>query len=1684
MLSIASVSSGAAGYYTNKDNYYFLGNMESIWLGEGAKKLGLEGHVDEKVFSEALAGRLPGEISLERIVNNINVHRPGYDLTFSAPKSVSILAVIGGDKAMLDAHKHAVSIAASEVEKLVSTRVMEDGKNSIELTEKLVAAAFTHDTSRELDPQLHTHLIVLNATERDGNWRTLSSDTRNKAGFIETIYALQVALGKIYRHELRRSVESMGYSTIETGKNGLWEIDGVPVQEFSQRSQQIQAAVGDNASLKSRDVAALDTRKAKKQLPDKDELLTDWFDRLDKAGFDLGTFRQAAAQKITSGHTEPSGAAEPPDIRGAVNQMISQLSDRKTRFTYSEMMATTLGLIPVMQGTPAKVREQLDAAIHDQRLIPLDKEKGTFTSSMHLLDELSVQHLAGRMLAENKVLCFVSGTADETTKAELIAKASQPLLIIGSSGGAAAMRNNILDAVNLSRSQWRDVTVLATDSASERSLKEDTSLTQYVTNMKNLVAEQLPLNSTLIISHAEKLTLKQTVDILGYSIDRGVQVLFMDGAGRSGTGNALQTLVDSGVQRVVPTRKPKIETEINSISDKRHRYTALAEDYASLRSQGAAVFAQVSGPREQRVLTDEIRQVLLREGQLSEHTTTITSLVPQWLDSKTSRQIDTYREGMVLEQRDAKQQKTYRYVISRVGKEARSLLLVDSEGMQHSLKLSQIDSQWSLYRKEQIEIAEGESLTMLGRQGVIKSRDNVTVSKIEKDALIVEHNGKHQRLMTSDAIKATYGYVSAPGSRRAETGTVLAATAARDTNASMLNTLAQGGNKIKLYTPLSPEIADARLQKSLAYSSLQKQVNAKGEVLSDALKNARDGLMTTADKAVSQAISVTQGSEVIFSRLDILANALSMHPDLTQDKVEREIERQIKAGQMLPVPGAQGKARQQYVTASTWEMEKRIIRTILEGKDTLPPLMPNADATLFRGLTEGQQAASRLILDTTDRFIGIQGYAGVGKTTQLKFVLAALTSLPESQRPTVVGLAPTHRAVGEMSSVGINSQTVASFLMETENSLKSGEKLDFSKTLFIVDEGSMLGNRDMADTLNRIAMAGGRAVLSGDRDQLLSVDNGAPFSLMQERSALDTAIMKDIVRQTPALRPAIYNIIQRQLPEALNVICSVSPDVVERLPDREVPESSVVNVLPVKNERGEVVKTVIDAIVDDFTGRTAEMRDQTLIVVQTNADKKSINTLIHGQLQKQDELGKEASVTILDRVKTHNDKLKSVQGMAEHSGKLALINNSYFKIAVDNEGLNGGYVSLIDDEGRQHPFTAFESSLRDIAIFEKRTIEISVGDKISFTRSDKERGRETNSNWTVENISDGAIHIVQGHDKRVLKPDEDLADGHFDLGYAGTAHKAQGASALYVIVLAGVEGRRKFLAGFRDAYVALSRVKLHVQTYSDNLEKWMKSVVSSSDRQTAHDVLRIDDDRQAEIAAGVWERGASLGNSALGRALLREKEIDEVTARFISGSKKYPTPHIAWPAYDDNGRQRGILLSEIRISEEGRLEGMTDTGRMLGSDDAVNVLFQPSKNGETVIAASLQEAQNVAVAKPDTGIIIRTEGQPADWLVNSLSDGSAVDPDPLSLKTPEEQRLERALKEEAERLIEKGETASSGLEGTEDRAIVQISREMLEEEKLSHEIVTREAAKEQRIDQQELLRQTERELVKEKTLAD
>lgn len=333
MHSIATVksASGAAKYFTNDDfvsGEYYTDEKAldvSMWGGEGAAAAGLSGAVSQETFAKVLGGELP---SGERVVDQKASRRPGYDLTFSAPKSVSVMAYIAGDKRILGpdgAQTKAVQQTMAWIEKnLAETRITKDGKTETVKTGNLVYALFQHDTSRALDPQTHDHAIVANMTKGpDGKMHALHADR---------IWSSNSVIGSIYHAFLREELEKLGYKTELTGKHGTFEIVGVPKEvtaEFSQRRADIVAAA-EKLGIKSmqglREVTAR-TRDPKLRGVDREDNFKDWIDRAAAIGFTGKDLLAEAerASKAQDGSTFDRGYQTIVDAVNAARETVAGL---------------------------------------------------------------------------------------------------------------------------------------------------------------------------------------------------------------------------------------------------------------------------------------------------------------------------------------------------------------------------------------------------------------------------------------------------------------------------------------------------------------------------------------------------------------------------------------------------------------------------------------------------------------------------------------------------------------------------------------------------------------------------------------------------------------------------------------------------------------------------------------------------------------------------------------------------------------------------------------------------------------------------------------------------------------------------------------------------------------------------------------------------------------------------------------------------------------------------------------------------------------------------------------------------------------------------------------------------------------------------------------------------------------
>ncbi len=374
--AVASPSQGA--HYYEADGYYAKDSPEhraaSAWAGRGTEALGLRGPVDADAFRAVLEGEVPdgsGKRLGRRMGDGGIRHRPGRDLTFSAPKSVSLAALVGGDGRIVEAHDRAVGRALDWFESNAAETRMQDavtGRMVRAGDQRTVVARFRHETSRNLDPALHTHSVIANMLlGPDGKWRTMAN---------ESLYASKMLLGALYRSELAGELARLGYGIERTHADGRFEIAGVSrhvIEAFSTRRAEIEAAMagrGLGSTAENQHAArraALMTRAAKRDV-DRDALREAWARQAAELGFDARALAAFAMERSLNGAERehdgagntgkggPPAASRQADLfehaaradpaREAVDWALAHLSERDAVFARTDLLAAALAYSP------------------------------------------------------------------------------------------------------------------------------------------------------------------------------------------------------------------------------------------------------------------------------------------------------------------------------------------------------------------------------------------------------------------------------------------------------------------------------------------------------------------------------------------------------------------------------------------------------------------------------------------------------------------------------------------------------------------------------------------------------------------------------------------------------------------------------------------------------------------------------------------------------------------------------------------------------------------------------------------------------------------------------------------------------------------------------------------------------------------------------------------------------------------------------------------------------------------------------------------------------------------------------------------------------------------------------------------------------------------------------------------
>lgn len=400
MLSVAALAGGQGNYYLAlaRDDYYLKGGEPpGRWLGEGAGVLGLTGQVGPQALTRLLGGfSADGSEALIQGAGDPK-HQAGWDLTFSCPKSVSVLwsqAEPDVRQAIQQAQAAAVREALEYLQDAAAYTRRGKGGQTREAT-KLVVAAFEHGTSRAQDPQLHTHCLVLNVGVRaDGTTGTILS---------QPLYAHKMAAGAVFRAELANQLEKRLGVVLERQRS-WFEVQGVPqslVEEFSKRHEQVEQALADLGATGAKAAAKLTlaTRQAKEHLP-RSELLSAWQEVGRLHGF---TADDAKALLQRQGHR--------PDVAGRAEACIRAAAEKITwhesHFPERELVRRAAEEAQVM-GVAAPVLRQVvkEMLARSPEFVCVGRSKG------------EIHYTTREMLGlEKKLLAEVAGLNTQPSKA-------------------------------------------------------------------------------------------------------------------------------------------------------------------------------------------------------------------------------------------------------------------------------------------------------------------------------------------------------------------------------------------------------------------------------------------------------------------------------------------------------------------------------------------------------------------------------------------------------------------------------------------------------------------------------------------------------------------------------------------------------------------------------------------------------------------------------------------------------------------------------------------------------------------------------------------------------------------------------------------------------------------------------------------------------------------------------------------------------------------------------------------------------------------------------------------------------------------------------------------------------------------------------------------------------------------
>jgi len=532
--------------------------------------------------------------------------------------------------------------------------------------------------------------------------------------------------------------------------------------------------------------------------------------------------------------------------------------------------------------------------------------------------------------------------------------------------------------------------------------------------------------------------------------------------------------------------------------------------------------------------------------------------------------------------------------------------------------------------------------------------------------------------------------------------------------------------------------------------------------------------------------------------------------ETTYPEVRANFEARVTSGEFRVVPGEKHDSGRRVTTAETIKAEKEIVEKVMNTQGRAPQLMSVEKAIPLTEarpqLNRAQRSAIEQILTSRDQVQGLQGSAGVGKTT----ALAGVRQGAEQSGYVVEGFAPTSRAARQLRDAGIAAGTLQGFLARSRNTDPT------QKHLYMVDESSLASTQQMRDFLKKIGPQD-KVLLIGDTRQHQGVDAGKPFEQLQ-RAGMQTAKLNQIVRQKdPELLMAVEHLSKNETTLGVQML----------------------------QQQGRVTEIVdpqqrIEVIAKSYAARP----ENTLIISPDNASRRAINQAVRQELQILGTLEKdERSLSVLvprsdmtgaDRAWAARYQIGDVLHYIRGSKEQNIEAGSYAKVVTADSKDN--LVTVRKDNGE---FATYDPSrLRGISAYREIEREFAVGDRIQLTAPNRELGIANRDLGTIHQFrDDGRINVAMDGGKKAITFDpRDMR--HFDHGYAVTSHSSQGLTSERVLVNMDTQVHPE-LINSRFAYVSVSRASMDAQIFTNDASTLAESLSRDVNKASAIDIGTI-----------------------------------------------------------------------------------------------------------------------------------------------------------------------------------------------------------------------------------------------------